>query len=399
MKVLEFASMITKVSEHYDFTVFSLLATISPVVPPVPCGEEEFWSNLHGLFIGEIGIGKSSLLMKIAKVAPKYDILDKTTEGSLAGIYDPARKDIAFPVIESAQNGVIISTEFDKVMANKRLQGHIRRILEKYPIKAWSRGRTRVIIPNVSLLASANPKEDVFTTARIADSLVFQLGVVNRFDFIKIAKQSKEHIRKLAELIVKNIGKNGYETTYSRIKHYITNTYRFWYGNSNYRIVLKNKHIGELTKIFLENSNPENNPLHNIRVLISAIKIMNVSVAFHYKDRKSRGKRFTSESEDLELTEMFLKAQLDNLTKLYSYISKDILKENRWAKILKVYSIIRKLSVSKGKPVKLAEVIRESEKEKIASENTIRKYVEILEREGYIKRKLENTVYYVYLLK
>jgi len=394
MKLYEYSSILARNIHHRDYALFSLLAIISPVVPEIPVGEEWIWCNFHMLYIGDIGIGKSSLLNRIAKLAPIAVYADKLTEGSIIGLY--GSREIVFPLVEGAYNGVIISTEFDKTVKNKRIQGLLRRIMEKWEIQTWTRGHTRKITPNSAILAAANPRGDVIRATKLFDILVFELGLLNRFDYIKIASLSKEDIKRIAE----DIGANAWVVNLSKstkmeeIRNHIHRIHGILVNEETRPSIEVPGRFGrEITKLFIERADPDNNPLENIRLLISSLKIIQLSTYFNLEERKVKENKIKATEEDLELAKMYLLTQIENLRNIYKYMSN--VKESKSAKILAIYSIIKKLVTETKGPVKLSEVIRESEKEGIASENTVRRYVRILADQGHVKLWLYKTVYYV----
>jgi len=394
MKLLDYAHALSPRPYHYDFVVYGLLAIISPVSPEIPMGDHFQWTNIHLLYIGDIGVGKSTVIERLAYVTPKKVYMDKVTEGSIIGLY--GSRDIVFPIIEGAYEGVIYSTEFDKTVKNKRVQGLLRRILERWEIQTWTRGYTRKIVPNSALVSAANPRGDVLRATKLFDVLVFELGLLNRFDYIKLQSLRKEDIYKLAD----ELGLNAWTvqgkkvSKIEEIRQYISKLYETLRQNKDtIRVRVPQKYPQELVKLYKEKADPERNPLENIRLLISSFKILQLSTIFNMDERIVKNNIVEASEEDLELAKMFLTLQVENLRKIYEYMENT--RESKSAKILAIYSIIKRLvSETKG-PVKLSEVIRESEKEGIASENTVRRYVRILADQGHVKLWLYKTVYYV----
>ncbi len=166
--------------------------------------------DIHVLLIGDPGCGKSVILSRVAKLAPKVRFV--TGKGaSGAGLTATVVKDefirgwaLEAGALVLANKGICAIDEFDKMTAEDSSAMH--EALEQQTITIAKANIHATLRAETTVLAAANPKYDRFDPYEsIGNQINFPSTLLNRFDLIFPIKDtpSKDVDEKLAGFILK----------------------------------------------------------------------------------------------------------------------------------------------------------------------------------------------------
>ncbi len=166
--------------------------------------------DIHILLIGDPGCGKSVILQRISKLAPKARFV--TGKGaSGAGLTASVVKDefvrgwaLEAGALVLANNGLCVIDEFDKM--TKEDTSAMHEALEQQTISIAKANIHATLKAQTTVLAAANPKYDRFDPYEsIGKQITFPSTILNRFDLIFPMKDkpSQEVDSKLAEFLLR----------------------------------------------------------------------------------------------------------------------------------------------------------------------------------------------------
>jgi replicative DNA helicase Mcm len=172
--------------------------------------------NIHGLWIGDPGTGKSQVLKYAADLVPTNGISTSGKGSSAAGLTAAVVSDKDFAGDEKytlkagalvlADKGMACVDELDKMSDSDRSALH--EALEQQQISVNKAGINATLQSRCSLLAAANPKYGRFE--EYSDSIIEQIelppALMSRFDLIFIIRDEldEESDREIAQTILEN---------------------------------------------------------------------------------------------------------------------------------------------------------------------------------------------------
>jgi len=165
--------------------------------------------DIHVLLIGDPGCGKSVILNRISKLAPKVRFVSgKGASG--AGLTASVVKDefikgwaLEAGALVLANKGICAIDEFDKM--TKEDTSAMHEALEQQTVTIAKANIHATLKAETTVLAAANPKYDRFDPYEsIGKQITFPSTILNRFDLIFPVKDNpnKENDEKLAEFIL-----------------------------------------------------------------------------------------------------------------------------------------------------------------------------------------------------
>src|SRR3989304_2985184 len=177
----------------------ALLSIVGGV--PKPKGDITIRGNIHTLFVGDAGMGKSQILESSTGLPPKGIFgVGRGTSG--AGLTAALSKDEATGdwVIEAgtlvlADNGLATIDEIDKMNENDRM--HIHEAMEQQTVTIHKGGRHVSLRARTAVLAAANPTLGKYDDSKsVFENLKFPPTLFSRFDliFVVIDNPSKEDL-------------------------------------------------------------------------------------------------------------------------------------------------------------------------------------------------------------
>lgn len=171
--------------------------------------------NIHVLYVGDPGTGKSRILKYMAKLSPTGGIFTSGKGTSSAGITAAAVKDSEFGgddkwtlkagALVMADQGLACVDELDKMQDNDRSALHEG--LEQQQISISKAGINATLNARCSLLAAANPKYGRFDEHEVvSEQINLEPALISRFDLIFIIQDHPEEKRdsNIADKILEN---------------------------------------------------------------------------------------------------------------------------------------------------------------------------------------------------
>ena len=155
-------------------------------------GDIRIRGNIHVLFIGDAGMGKSQILLSATNISPKgVSSVGRGVSG--AGLTAALTKDEATGdwVVEAgtlvlADNGLATVDEIDKMTENDRM--HIHEAMEQQTVTIHKGGRHVVLRARTAVLAAANPSSGKYDPEKsVFDQLKFPTTLFSRFDLIFVS--------------------------------------------------------------------------------------------------------------------------------------------------------------------------------------------------------------------
>lgn len=172
----------------------------------------EIRGDIHILYVGDPGTGKSQLLRYVSRLAPR-GIMTNGKGASAAGLTAAAVRDNEFGgddnwtlqagALVLADKGVASVDELDKMDSSDRSAMHEG--LEQQTISVAKAGINATLKSRCALMGAANPKEGRWDEyAPIPEQIDLEPALVSRFDLIFAPKDDKDEDedRKLAEHIL-----------------------------------------------------------------------------------------------------------------------------------------------------------------------------------------------------
>ena len=181
-------------------------------VPKVMPDGTKIRGDIHVLFVGEPGTGKSQLLKRVKDIAPR-SVFTSGKGSSAVGLTASAVRDdfgegrwtLEAGALVLADQGLAIVDELDKMRAQDRDALH--EAMEQQEINIAKAGINATLKSRCSLLAAANPKFGRYDPyGVIADQINLPPPLISRFDLIFpiIDKINQERDRKLSSHILKS---------------------------------------------------------------------------------------------------------------------------------------------------------------------------------------------------
>ncbi len=166
--------------------------------------------DIHILLVGDPGAGKSQMLKRISKVAPKARYVGGKGI-SAAGLTATVVKDeflrgwaLEAGALVLANKGIVCIDEMDKMSTEDRSAMH--EALEQQQISISKANVQATLRAETTVLAAANPKFGRFDPYKvIAEQIDLPPTLINRFDLIFIIRDmpDAEHDKELAEFILR----------------------------------------------------------------------------------------------------------------------------------------------------------------------------------------------------
>jgi len=181
-------------------------------VPKVMPDGTNIRGDIHVLFVGEPGTGKSQLLKRVKDIAPR-SVYTSGKGSSAAGLTASAVRDdfgegrwtLEAGALVLADQGLAVVDELDKMRAQDRDALH--EAMEQQEINIAKAGINATLKSRCSLLAAANPKFGRYDPyGVIADQINLPPPLVSRFDLIFpiIDKINEKRDRQLSKHILKS---------------------------------------------------------------------------------------------------------------------------------------------------------------------------------------------------
>lgn len=343
--------------------------------------------DIHVMLIGDPGSGKSQLIKRIQKVAPKAKYVSgKGASG--AGLTASVVKDeflsdwaLEAGALVLANKGMCCIDELDKMSTEDRSAMH--EALEQQTVTISKANIQATLRSQTTVLAAANPKFGRFDPfSPIAEQINLPPALISRFDLIFPVRDipNEEQDDKLASFILKahqltdpdNIA---YET--QELRKYIA------YAKMKCFPVLTDSAIDELKKYYLsmrKNSTTKSVPI-TARQLEALIRLAEANAKLRLSDKVTR----TDAKKAVELEHYCMKLiAFDEETGLFDVdrVQTDMPSSKR-NKIIIIKEIINDLEEKLGKTIPL-EDIDEIAKDKGLSEDEIVDSIEKLKRSGDI---------------
>ena len=343
--------------------------------------------DIHIMLIGDPGSGKSQLIKRIEKVAPKAKYVSgKGTSG--AGLTASVVKDeflsdwaLEAGALVLANKGMCCIDELDKMSAEDRSAMH--EALEQQTVTISKANIQATLRSETTVLAAANPKFGRFDPfSPIAEQINLPPALISRFDLIFPVRDipQEEQDDKLASFILKThqVGTPEdipYET--QEIRKYIA------FSKMKFFPVLTDSAIDELKKYYLtmrKNSTSKSIPI-TPRQLEALVRLSEANAKIRLSDKVTRAD--AKKAVELEHYCMKLIA-FDEETGEFDVdrVSSDVPASKR-NKIILIKEIINDLEDKLGKTIPL-EDLEEIAKEKGMNEDEITDSIEKLKRSGDI---------------
>ena len=212
--------------------------------------------DMHILLIGDPGAGKSQMLKRISKIAPKSRyVTGKGASG--AGLTASVIKDefmggwgLEAGALVLANKGFCLIDELDKMHDDDRNAMH--EALEQQTISISKANIQATLMSQTAVLAAANPKSGRFDPYKsIAEQIELPMTLINRFDLIFPIKDlpDEEKDTKMARFIL-----NIHQTQSAITSPIDTNLLRKYiaYARKNFAPVLTNEAIEEIEKYYVK---------------------------------------------------------------------------------------------------------------------------------------------------
>jgi replicative DNA helicase Mcm len=181
--------------------------------------------DINILLVGNAGVAKSQMLLYAAKVSPRC-IYVSGRGSSGVGLTAAVTKDekTGSMMLEAgaavlADQGVLISDEFDKLKADDRSALH--EIMEQQTCSVAKAGIVATLNARISLLAAANPKYGTYDSYKtLAENTDYPPSLISRFDFIFVIKDVVDEANDLniAKAILKGFNNSATTKLYIDVK-------------------------------------------------------------------------------------------------------------------------------------------------------------------------------------
>ena len=250
--------------------------------------------DIHILFVGDPGIGKSQMLKYVSKLAPRSIYTSgKGTTG--AGLTAAAVRDelggwsLEAGALVLGDQGNVCVDELDKMRSEDRSALH--EALEQQTVSIAKAGIMATLNSRCSVLAAANPKFGRFNRFKaLAEQIDLPAPILSRFDLIFVIEDKPERKRdaEIAEHILKThqVSSIGYEIEPELLRKYIA------YARKNINPELTDEANTVLKEFYVStrNSNTEEEgpvPI-TARQLEAIIRLAEASAKLKLKDKVER---------------------------------------------------------------------------------------------------------------
>lgn len=256
--------------------------------------ETRLRGDIHILFVGDPGIGKSQMLKYVSKLAPRSIYTSgKGTTG--AGLTAAAVRDelggwsLEAGALVLGDQGNVCVDELDKMRSEDRSALH--EALEQQTVSIAKAGIMATLNSRCSVLAAANPKFGRFNRFKaLAEQIDLPAPILSRFDLIFVIEDKPERKRdaEIAEHILKThqVSSIGYEIEPELLRKYIA------YARKNINPELTDEANTVLKEFYVStrNSNTEEEgpvPI-TARQLEAIIRLAEASAKLKLKDKVER---------------------------------------------------------------------------------------------------------------
>lgn len=246
------------------------------------------------LLLGDTSTGKSQALRLLEDVHPYALRIDDITEASLVGI--ATRRGFTPGVLEKMPRGLLLIHEFHKL--ERKLPRYVRQILDCDTICVSKFGFEKKIKAQWSVVAAANPKDDVFKAGsilRLQTSL--QEGILSRFDCIIPLMLSPLRIKTYISLVVAFDEHSEDTAPIAQRLNALCNKMQ-----EIEKVIVSEKHIKELKSTFLrfvEERTADGRPLVIPRDFASLCRLVNTIACANCEKRKVEDRKLHATSEDV----------------------------------------------------------------------------------------------------
>jgi len=343
--------------------------------------------DIHILLIGDPGSGKSQMVRRISKVAPKSKYVSgKGTSG--AGLTASVVKDeflsgwaLEAGALVLANKGICCIDELDKMTAEDTSAMH--EALEQQTVTISKANIQATLQSQTTVIAAANPKFGRFDPySTVAEQITLPVTLINRFDLIfpvrDLPEQKKDD--KLASFILRM--HQNQETSDAPMDTEFLRKY-IAYVRQNVFPVLTDSAIDEIKAYYLQMRNSGNTKSVPIsaRQLEALVRLSEANARLRLADKVTR----TDAKKAVDLVHHCLKLiAFDEETGSFDVdrIATDTPSSQR-NKIITIKEIITDLEGAVGKTIPL-EDIEATAKEKGLSEEEISEVIDKLKRSGDI---------------
>ncbi len=171
--------------------------------------------NIHILFVGDPGTGKSEVLKSAQEISPRG--LYTSGKGSSAvGLTaavikdaDTGQMNLEAGAVVLANGGVCVIDEFDKM--DKADRSALHEAMEQQTVSIAKAGIVATLKAETAIIAAANPHSGRYDTYKTAtDNIKLPPSLLSRFDliFVIVDKPDKAHDAQMAEFILQNAMKD-----------------------------------------------------------------------------------------------------------------------------------------------------------------------------------------------
>ncbi len=171
--------------------------------------------NIHILFVGDPGTGKSEVLKSAQEISPRG--LYTSGKGSSAvGLTaavikdaDTGQMNLEAGAVVLANGGVCVIDEFDKM--DKADRSALHEAMEQQTVSIAKAGIVATLKAETAIIAAANPHSGRYDTYKTAtDNIKLPSSLLSRFDliFVIVDKPDKAHDAQMAEFILQNAMKD-----------------------------------------------------------------------------------------------------------------------------------------------------------------------------------------------
>jgi len=271
------------------------LASASSYAPPILYNGSEQRAQIHIFLLGDPSTAKSRMLKEFEKLNPKCRIANDIT---FAGFVGTVAKGVPMKG-EAAEldRGVLCIDEFEKFYKNhyRNIDGVLRAVMEDSHIRRRLALGTVDDDTRTCIIASANPKNDMFVDASLKEQMPVPYGLLSRFDYFRPLAYTQHKIAEIGKFMASiafKVSRNeeGY-LNHDKVRRILIELRKAWESSRATRVEISDdllKKVESAWELHLDKWDARNSkgvPLLTNRDLASLFRFLNASAVLHICQR------------------------------------------------------------------------------------------------------------------